>query len=279
MAGDGAMDDQGRSDKLCRPFVLRSFDSLLPSLCNGGFPYQAGGLVRSTSIPALSSVCSQPTCDCMEFPCWEGMLEASTPVPTGIQPVTGCSLPNEALLLQSGLYYSRDFLSRAFEGPFYKGSKEKCKAIECLSRGAGLEVSGPKSHRFNNLLNKSFSFLRTSALGHTVTYIKGFLHPFPCGSAKWNVLFTHCFSMEFVLHGMSSGKLFWVCHTRCVGVVCHDVVTHPTLTREPSDPVAPWRLGLGLHVGLRALSLLFENSWEEPSNRGNLGAGPNSAPY
>lgn len=75
-------------------------------------------------------------------------------------------------------------------------------------------------------------------------------------------------------------KSFFGCVTH-IGLVWFVMVWSPTPTptREPSDPVAPWRLGLGLHVGLGALSLLFEN-WEEPSNRrGNLGAGPNSAPY
>ena len=33
------MDDQGRSDKHCRSFVLQIFDSLLPFLSTGGFPY------------------------------------------------------------------------------------------------------------------------------------------------------------------------------------------------------------------------------------------------
>ena len=234
------MDDQGWSDKLCRSFVLRIFDSLLPSLCDGGFPYQAGRLVKSTSIPALPSVCSQPACDCMEFPCWEGMLEASTPVPTGIQPVTGCSLPNEALLLQSSLYYSRDFLSRAFGGPFYEGSKEKCKVIEYLSREAGLEVSGPKSHRFNNLLNKSFSFLRTSALGHTVTYIEGFLHPWVCKveSPFYSLLLLGVCATWYVLRKAFLG----VSHTLgwCGLSWCGHLPPPPTENQVILSPLGDW---------------------------------------
>lgn len=114
------MDDQGRSDKLCRSFVLWIFGSLLPSLSDGGFPYQAGRLVKSTSIPALSSACSQPTCDCMEFPCREGMLGASTPVPTGIQPVTGYSLPNEAPTRET-------FSPEPLEGLFRKDLKKNVR--------------------------------------------------------------------------------------------------------------------------------------------------------
>lgn len=132
-----------------------------------------------------------------------------------------------------------------------------------MSRGAGLEVSGPKSHQFNNLLNKFFSILRTSALGHTVTNIEGFLHPSPCGSAKWKVIYSlllcgvcatwYVLGKAFlgVSHTLGGCGFSWYGHPR----------PPPTPTREPSDPVAPWRMGLGLHVGLRVLSLLFENSW------------------
>lgn len=101
--------------------------SLLPS-CATGLPLPARkvGRIQQVSLPCPVFVL-QPACDCKwnshaGKACWK----PAPPVPTGIQPVTRCSLPNEALLLQSRLYYSRDFLE-PLKVLFYEGSKEKCK--------------------------------------------------------------------------------------------------------------------------------------------------------
>lgn len=87
------MGDQGRSDKHCGSFVLRIFNSLLPSLFIKGSPYEQGRLGRSTSIPSSSSIHTQVPFDFTDL-CWEEVLEASSLVPVGVQWVTGCLLPN-----------------------------------------------------------------------------------------------------------------------------------------------------------------------------------------
>lgn len=90
MAGDGAMDDQGRRTSSA---VLLFFGASTPySLLlpvRRGFPYQAGRLLRSTSIPALSSVCSSAGLRLHGIPTSGADAELAPQSPTGIQPVTG----------------------------------------------------------------------------------------------------------------------------------------------------------------------------------------------
>lgn len=54
------MDDQGRSDMHCRSFVLQSFDSLLPFLSTGGFPYLPARKVGQINKYSLLVQCFYP---------------------------------------------------------------------------------------------------------------------------------------------------------------------------------------------------------------------------
>lgn len=103
------MDDQGQSDKLCRSFVVRIFDSLLPFLSVGGFPHRQEKLGKSTSILSYTAG-TQLAFDCMELPTLGRDVGSQHPSPCWGTASGGCLLPNWAA-------HSTDFFSRALGGP------------------------------------------------------------------------------------------------------------------------------------------------------------------